>query len=184
MTIITETLINAYRRGHVTEDEYQLLLGQNPNEDQIVTVDYDAHKYKTYAGDVHILKRDPNSVITLDFEFNGGGQEIADNVTCYRRCPVSGVITKASIMANTTGAIVIDVWKKATWPPSNSESITASAVPTISNDTSVEDTTLTGWTVQVTSGDYFIASVDSCTTIAQAVLSLEIIPATQYVRIV
>jgi hypothetical protein len=64
-----------------------------------------------------------------------------------------------------TGSIVIDIWKRAhaSYPPTVSQTITASAKPTISTGLSYEDTTLTGWTTSVTAGDWLFFNVDSIT---------------------
>jgi hypothetical protein len=184
MTLITETVLNAFKRGHITSAQYLAEIAIDSNDGRIITIDYDEHKYETYAADLHILKRDPNSYVNLYFDFNGNGSEIADNVKSYRRCDFEGQIIKATILLDRTGSIAIDVWKKSTFPPADGESITASAVPTVSSGVSSENTTLTGWTKLITAGDYLIANVDSCTTTQQATLILTIIPSTLYERIV
>jgi len=184
MTLIKLTAYNAWRRGFITDDQYEVYLQQNPDPEQEIIINYDEHLHEVYLADVHVLKRDPNAYIDLVFSLDGAGAEIADAKKAYARCNVSGRIIKATVLADQSGSIAIDVWKKTTYPPADGESITASAVPTITTNVSSEDATLTGWNVMVTAGDYFIANVDSCTTITHAELILTIEPAVQYVRIV
>jgi hypothetical protein len=112
--------------------------------------------------------------ITID----GGGSAITTGWKGYRSITVSGTITKARLLADQSGSIVIDVWKDtyANYPPTDADSITASAPPTISSAVKSEDATLTGWTTSVTAGDVLGFSVDSCSTITWAVLELDIQP--------
>lgn len=85
--------------------------------------------------------------------------------------------TLASIDPSTTsGSIVIDIWKDthANFPPTNADSITAAAPPTITTDTDSEDTTLTGWTTTITAGDWLGFNVDSVTSMKKVMLVLKV----------
>lgn len=107
--------------------------------------------------------------ITLD----GGGSAIATGVHGFVQVPFAGTITKSTLLSTdasaTTCSIVIDVWKDtfANYPPTNTDSITASAPPTLSTDNEVEDATLTGWTTSVSAGNIIGFNVDSgdCTKV-------------------
>ena len=76
----------------------------------------------------------------------------------------------------TSGSIVVDIWKDtfANFPPTIADTITASAKPTLSSDTSAESTTLTGWTTSISAGDILYFNVDSATslTCAKIILTL------------
>ena len=92
--------------------------------------------------------------------------------------PFACTITKASLLgaAATTGSIVIDIWKDtyANFPPTDADSITASAPPTITTAVKSEDATLTGWTKALAAGDVLRFNVDSVTDITRVTLVLDI----------
>jgi hypothetical protein len=72
------------------------------------------------------------------------------------------------------GSCVADIWKKSvgSYPPSVSDSICASAKPTIASGRTYVDTTLTGWTVDVDAGDVLTFHLDSSSTFTAIYLSL------------
>ena len=100
--------------------------------------------------------------ITID----GGGSAITAGVKGYIECPYAGTIVAATLLADQSGSIVIDVWKDtyANYPPTVADTITASAKPTLSSATKSQDTTLTGWTTSVSAGDIFGFNVDALAT--------------------
>jgi hypothetical protein len=89
--------------------------------------------------------------------------------------PFAATVTAARLFADTSGSIVVNVWKDtyANYPPTVSGKITASAPPTISAATKSADTTLTGWTTSITAGDCLRFNVDSVSSIKRATLILE-----------
>lgn len=91
------------------------------------------------------------------------------------RAPFDFNITRVSILADQVGDLIIDIWKDtyANAPPDNSDSITASAQPTLSNEQKSEDDTLTGWSTQISTGDWLIFNVDSVTDVTEATISIE-----------
>jgi len=80
------------------------------------------------------------------------------------------------MMADQTGSIVVDIWKDnyANFPPTDADSITASAPPTISTAQKSEDSTLTGWTTSISADDILAFNVDSCSTIERVTISLKV----------
>jgi hypothetical protein len=76
----------------------------------------------------------------------------------------------------TSGSIVIDIWKDtyANLNPTDADSITASAPPTITTATKSQDATLTGWTTSLTKGDYLRLNVDSVTSMLYITLILKL----------
>lgn len=88
--------------------------------------------------------------------------------------PFACTINSVTLLANTTGSIVIDIWKDtyANFPPTVADSICASAKPTITSGTKSTDSTLTGWTKTISAGDVLYFNVDSCSTITNVVLIL------------
>jgi hypothetical protein len=113
---------------------------------------------------------------TCGITIDGGGAAITTGIKGDLHIPVACTITVATILADQSGSIVIDIWKDsyANFPPTDADSITASAPPTISGATKSQDSTLTGWTVSCAAGDILRFSVDSCTSITRAQLQLTV----------
>ena len=107
--------------------------------------------------------------------FDNGGIEIDDNSQCDVQIPYGMLITKVTLLANTTGSIVIDIWKDSygNFPPTVADTITGSAKPTISSAEKYQDSTLTGWTKAISAGDTLRLNVDSCTTITRCLVIIE-----------
>jgi len=110
--------------------------------------------------------------ITID----GGGSAITTGVKGFIEVPFAGTITQATVLLDQSGSIVIDVWKDvyANYPPTDADSITAAAPPTVTTATNSQDSTLTGWTTSVAAGDILGFNVDSITTATRATLVLKI----------
>ncbi|KKM06076.1 hypothetical protein LCGC14_1747620 [marine sediment metagenome] len=108
------------------------------------------------------------------FIIDGGGSAITTGEKGFIRLPFAGVIQSATLLADQSGSIVIDIWKDtlANFPPTNADSITASAPPTLSSDDASVDITLTDWTTDFEVGDILAFKVDSCTTITRVTLTL------------
>lgn len=118
---------------------------------------------------------------TVTFTIDGGGSVIATGAkTVVGPIPYSGTITKVTALsadaAITSGSIVIDLWSDTygNYPPTDADSITASAPVTISSATKSQDSTLTGWTTSVTAGAIWRANVDSVTSLIRVVVTVEI----------
>jgi hypothetical protein len=115
-----------------------------------------------------------DSPTTINLIIDGGGSAITAGIKGDVELPFSGVLTGAKILADQSGDIVFDLWKQvfASFPPTVTETITASAKPTIAGGISYEDTSLTGWTTTFAAGDILRINVDSASTITRATLSL------------
>jgi hypothetical protein len=113
---------------------------------------------------------------TLGIVIDGGGAVIATGVHGDLRIPFACTITKATLLADQSGSIVIDVWKDtyANFPPTVADTITAAAKPTLSGAAKSEDSTLTGWTTAVAAGDVLRFNVDSVATVTRVVLQLDV----------
>jgi hypothetical protein len=115
---------------------------------------------------------------TVGITIDGGGSALTTGLKGFRSIPVTGTIVSARLLGDVVGSVVIDVWKDvfANFPPTNADSITAAAPPTLAAAQSSEDTTLTGWTTAVTAGDVLGFNVDSAATLTRVTLELEIQP--------
>jgi hypothetical protein len=116
----------------------------------------------------------------INVTIGDGTNEIADGIWCDIHIPnMALTITRASILATaftagSTGSIVIDLWKDtyANFPPTDADSVTAAAPPTITTAAKSEDATLTSWDTTWDARDIVRVNIDSCTTIALCTLSL------------
>ena len=90
------------------------------------------------------------------------------------RVPFPCTITKWSLLGDDVGDIVIDIWKSDydNAPPTVSDSIVASAKPTLNDAQKAEDATLTGWDVDLLEGDVLIFNVDSVEGLRKVSLTL------------
>jgi len=113
----------------------------------------------------------------LLFIIDGGGVAITTGIKGDMEMAFAGSIVQATVLADQTGSIVIDLWKDtyANFPPVDADSITAAAPPTISAALKSQDATLTGWTTSFAAGDIIRVNVDSVTSIQRATLALKVL---------
>ena len=113
--------------------------------------------------------------VSITFIIDGGGSAIATGVKGDLEIPFACTIARATMLADQSGSIVVDVWKDTytNYPPTDVDSITASAPPTISSAMKSQDSTLTGWTKAIATGSTLRFNVDSCTTIERCTLALK-----------
>jgi len=104
---------------------------------------------------------------TIGLRIDNGTSVIITGVQGNIVVPFNCEIQSYTLLANESGSIVIDVWKDtyANYPPTDGDSITASAPMTISSSNKGTDSTLTGWTVALSAGDVLRFNVDSVTNI-------------------
>lgn len=113
---------------------------------------------------------------TIAFVIDGGGSTITTGIKGYLPIDFGCTILEVEMLADQSGSIVIDIWKDtyANFPPLDADSITASAVPTISTAVKAQDATLTGWTTSITAGDILAFNVDSVTSIQRVTVALKV----------
>lgn len=110
-------------------------------------------------------------VLTID----GGGSAITTGEKTWVRIPYACTITAVEMTSDQSATVTVDVWKDtyANFPPTDADSITASAVPTITAGTKSLDETLTGWTTSVSAGEYLKFNVDANDNATRVVLVLK-----------
>lgn len=116
------------------------------------------------------------AILSLTFIIDGGGSAITTGEKGHLEIPFACTINRVTMMADQSGSIVVDIWKDtyANFPPTNADSITASAPPTISTAQKSQDSTLTGWTTAIAAGDILAFNVDSVTDIERVTISLKV----------
>jgi pyruvate/2-oxoacid:ferredoxin oxidoreductase beta subunit len=115
---------------------------------------------------------------TVAVTFDGQGAAIEVGTAYHWTAPADGTIVGVTMLADQSGSIVVDVYKDtfANYPPTNADSITAAAPPTISSAIKSQDTTLTGWTTAFSAGDVLRFEVESCSAITRCCLHFEVQP--------
>lgn len=108
--------------------------------------------------------------ITID----NGASAITAGLKGYFTVPYAGTIKSWYLTADTSGSIVVDIWKAAGTIPTVANTITASAKPTLTSAQIGNSSTLTGWTTSVSAGDVVAYNVDSATTIRKVTLIVKI----------
>ena len=129
------------------------------------------------AGELPTARLSTNiKTLSLTFIIDGGGSVITTNQKGHLEIPFACTIKRVTMMADVSGSIVVDIWKDtyAAFPPTNADSITAAAPPTISAAQKSQDSTLTGWTTAIAAGDILAFNVDSCATITRVTISLKV----------
>lgn len=117
-----------------------------------------------------------DDLVGIEFIIDGGGVAITTGIKGDLEIPFACTIVQATLLADQTGSIVVNVWKQtyASFPPTVTQKITASAPPTISATNKAQDATLTGWTTSIAAGDTLRFNVDSVATIQRVTLSLKV----------
>jgi hypothetical protein len=115
-----------------------------------------------------------DQLFAINFIIDGGGEELTTGQKGHLELPFAGVFASVRLLADQPGSVVVDIWKDtyANFPPTVSESITASAKPTLSSAQKSEDTSLTGWTTVFSAGDILAFNVDSVSDVERVTLSL------------
>lgn len=113
--------------------------------------------------------------VEIPFTIDGGGGVIQAGAKGYVRIPVTGKIIASRLFADVTGSIVLTISKGSYTDFPTVTSIVAAAKPTLAAAQKSEDTTLTGWTVDVTAGDILAWAVDSATDVTRVLAALTIL---------
>jgi hypothetical protein len=110
------------------------------------------------------------------FEKDGNGNVLPTGVLGDVQVPFASTITGVTLLADQTGSCVVDIWKQtfASYPPTVTQTITASALPTISSSNKFNDTTLTGWTTSIAANDCLRYNLNSVTSITRLTILLRV----------
>lgn len=141
------------------------------------TLEVNSSKLRVKDGGITVAKlATAVKTLTVSFVIDGGGQAITTGIKGDLVIDFDFTIKQVTLLADQSGSIVIDLWKDtyANYPPTNADSICASAKPTISSATKSQDSTLTGWTVNGSAGDIIRINVDSITTCTRVLVSLKV----------
>lgn len=112
----------------------------------------------------------------ITFAVDGGGSALNVGTQADVYVPYACTITAVTMLADQTGDVEVDIWKAAfgAFPPTIADTITASALPTITASDNSQDVTLTGWTTSISAGDTLRFNVDSASAITRLSLTLTV----------
>ena len=113
----------------------------------------------------------------INFHLDGGGSDISAGSQHYIRIPFDATIAGWQVAANTTGNLVIDLWRSAflDFPPTVLDSITGADKPTLTSEQTNENLTLTEWDISLYKNDYLLLNVDSVSGIGSADVNIIIL---------
>ena len=116
------------------------------------------------------------NVRTVAFELGvSSTSAITTGAKGRKTVPYLGTITGYKVVSDQSTSTVLDIWKRNGAIPTNSNSIVASAKPTLSSAEYLSSGTLTGWTTAVAPGDIFILEVESNDNANYIALELDIL---------
>jgi len=157
-----EDLKRYIRQLHKVLDEFHSSARDNVSEIEtdVAAAETDIDTLETAVTEIKIGE----IVFTL---FCNSGKNLT-GVRGILRVPFACTITDYYLLANKNVSVVIDIWKDtyANFPPTDADSITASAPPTLTGAAKAKDTTLTGWTKTIAADDILFFNVDSATVSA------------------
>lgn len=112
----------------------------------------------------------------LQLIIDGGGSAITTGIKGDLVVPYNCTILGWDILGDTSGSIVVDVWKDtyANFPPTVADTIANSEKPTLSSATKNQDTSLSSFATTLTRNDILRFNVDSASTVTRVTLSLRI----------
>lgn len=115
--------------------------------------------------------------IAIGFIIDGGGSVILTGVKGDIEVPFDCTILGVDLLADQIGDVVVDIWADsyANFPPTIADTITGTALPTITSDIKSSDSTLSGWTTTILSGTILRYNVNSCTNIQRLSISLKVL---------
>lgn len=117
------------------------------------------------------------NIRTIGISVDGGGVVLTSGVKGDIYVPFACTITGVTLLSDTDGSVVIDIWKNvfANYPPTDADSITGGNEPELSTADTYQDTTLTGWTTAISAGDTLRFNIDgSPATLTRVVLQLTV----------
>lgn len=112
----------------------------------------------------------------ITLAIDGGGSTITTGVKADVYVPYACTITANTLIADQSGSAVVDIWVTNAFSsvPTVANTITASALPTLSIAAQSQDTTLTGWTTAISAGSRIRYNVNSATTVTRLNLTLTV----------
>lgn len=156
--------------GFVIKEEN---IGENPPSGYIhVYANPDAKAVvRNAAGDEQVI----NSDVVLKFSWDNGDTVVPNGSrTVVVEAPCDLVIERSRVMSNTLCTLQADIWRAVfnSLPLTQTFSICAVALPSITAAYAGEDVTLTGWNNNIGQGNVLCARINSISAGSKVTLSL------------
>ena len=120
-----------------------------------------------------------NKVAT--FVCDGSGAVLTSGLKGFLYIPWACTITKATILADQSGTVAVDIWKAAyaSFPPTIANTIVNGHPVTLTSQQNNQDTSIIGegWTTSVSAGDVFAFNLNvspTITSVTRIILELEL----------
>lgn len=115
-------------------------------------------------------------IATANFIIDGGNAVILTGVKGSLVIPFACTISGWTLMGDAVGSIQLDIWKASysAYPPSVTNSVTATNKPQIVSGIKASSTALTGWTTSIAANDILVFNVDSASGINRVTLGLSL----------
>jgi hypothetical protein len=112
---------------------------------------------------------------TITFIIDGGGSAIDTGIKGDVIIPFACTIERVTLLADQSTTSQVDIWKDSygSFPPTDADTITASAQPSLSTASASQDSTLTGWTTSISADDILRFNVDSNDNAERITISLK-----------
>jgi hypothetical protein len=113
---------------------------------------------------------------TIQFIIDGGGSAITTGIKGDIMIPFNCTVLGWDIVADTSGSIVVDVWKDSytNFPPTVADTIAGTEKPTLSSATKNQDTSLSSWTTTLTRNEWIRFNVDSASTVTRVTVAIRV----------
>lgn len=114
----------------------------------------------------------------VEFVVNGGGSALTTGIQAGAiRVPWDCTITGAYLYLDQASTTTVDIWvdTHANYPPTDADSITATAPLSTSAALTASDTTLTGWTTSINAGSVIYYNVDANDVATWGTVVLEVL---------
>ena len=111
---------------------------------------------------------------TIGLTVDAGEVAIVTGPKGYVAVPYDCAIEKWYLVADKSGSIVIDVWKRNGAIPTVAHTITGSQKPTLSSQQINSSTNVNSWITSVTTGDIIGFNVDSVEAISRVTLTIKV----------
>lgn len=119
--------------------------------------------------------------LTVQLMMSGNGSALTTGVKGEFSVPYDATISSAKLLADQVSTVTVDIWQ-STWDeygvgiPSDEDSITGGNEVSLSSAIKSEDSTLTGWTTEISQGDILRLNIDANDVAARLTVILEMSP--------
>ena len=106
-----------------------------------------------------------------------GSSVITTGQKGFIKMPYPGTITDWTIISETSGSVVMDIWKDTyvNFPPTSADTITGNNYPYLASQSINTDNVLSGWTKDFLVNDVFVFNILSADTVTSINLTINVI---------